>query len=172
MTRNPWVEVTKGNRRARALADRHYSRGTIGAIGFAPPGQTIILLTPDEKALWGSHRPAPWAVDDEGEKITRIDGFEGHSCFIFRNEGAGLSSELIQEAVGITCHKWGAAPFLTYVAVEKVASVNPGYCYLKAGFKGVGYTKSGKHGVLRKLVMDEATVTSLGETVSALGGLL
>ena len=160
---NHWVEVTKANRQARRMADRHYSfwkhhnRPNSHEVG--PPGQKIILLTSDSKALWGSHRPAPWAG------ITRSDGLTGLFCFIFRNEGysEACSSDLIREAVGLTASRWGMDDFWTYVARDKVRSTNPGYCFLKAGFEHDGWTESAKLGQLRRLKMPKATVAALVE---------
>ena len=155
-----WIEVSKCNKQARRMADRHYSfqgyhsRGAGPEVG--PPGQKIVLLTSDCLALWGSHRPAPWAG------VRRADGWQGHSCFIFRNEGykLALSSELIREAVGITVRRWGVAAFLTYVGVEHVLSPNPGFCFLRAGFRPAGYTLSKKLGRLRRLVMAPEQATA------------
>ena len=147
-----WVEVSKCNPQARRMVDRHYTYRPVKSRPMGkevgPPGQKIILLTPEGKAVWGSHRPAPWAG------IIRQDKFEGHTCFIFRNEGSPyLSSDLIKEAVTITIERWGVAPFQTYIAVEKVASVNPGYCFLKAGFEHDKYVTSRKLGKLRRLIL-------------------
>ncbi len=153
-----WIQVSKANRRARLLADRHYSfwrhhnRPRSHEVG--PPGHKIILLTADGKALWGSHRPAPRAG------VQRADGWQGHACFIFRNEGyeGALSSELIREAIAITALRWGVAPVLTYVGIEHVRSPNPGYCFLQAGFEPAGYTVSAKLGRLRRLIMPAGEV--------------
>lgn len=147
-----WIEVKKTDKRALALADRHYSRQKPGSRELGPPGQKIVLLLPDESAVWGSHRPAPWA------NIKRMDGFEGHSCFLFRNEGATLSSILIREAVAYTASAWGLAPFLTYVAINKVQSINPGFCYKAAGFKYIRTRLKTKHGPMARLEMDLAHV--------------
>lgn len=142
-----WVEVSKANPLALRMAGRHYSRQK-AYHELGPPGQKIVLLSADEKAVWGSHRPAPWTG------IKRMDGFDGHSCFIFRNEGSlFLASDLIREAVEYTYSKWGRADFITYVAVDLVHSSNPGYCYLVAGWKPDGYTQSQKLGRLRRLVL-------------------
>lgn len=147
-----WEVVKKTDRRAIALADRHYSRQKPGSRELGPPGQKIILLSNDQLAVWGSHRPAPWTG------IKRMDGFEGHCCFLFRNEGAGLSSQLIREAVALTAKQWGIAPFITYVAVSKIASPNPGYCFKQAGFVHVKFRDKTKHGRMARLEMDAETV--------------
>ena len=111
------------------------------------------MMGKDGRALWGSHRPAPWA-----RGVQRMDGFKGNSCFIFRNDGGPLSSVLIREAVAITSLEWDLAPFITYVAINKVNSRNPGYCFIMAGFKKVGVRKKTKHGPMLRLEMDIDTV--------------
>ena len=68
-------------------------------------------------------------------------------CSAFRNEGAGLSSSLITSAVACTRQIWGEPPdmgMITFVDQTKVKpKANPGYCYLRAGFKSAGHTKGG-----------------------------
>lgn len=60
---------------------------------------------------------------------------------IFRNLGAGRSSDLITAATDETYRRWieryGALPaeqLRTEIGVSAVASSNPGYCYLVAGW--------------------------------------
>jgi len=69
---------------------------------------------------------------------------------IFRNLGAGLSSELIKTALTATYLEWVARyGFLpserlrTEVGVKAVKSTNPGYCYIMAGWER-GETRNGK----------------------------
>jgi hypothetical protein len=143
-----WREVSKCDKQAIRFAQPHYSIQTPNARELGPPGQKIVLMGEDGKALWGSHRPAPWAG------IKRMDGFEGHSCFIFRNDGGPQSSRIIREAIAYTAAKWGLAAFITYVAIEKVASRNPGYCFLVAGFRKVSVKQKTKHGKMLRLEMD------------------
>jgi hypothetical protein len=55
----------------------------------------------------------------------------------FHNEGAGLSSELIIEAMLLTIRLWGEPPadgWVTWIDTRKVASANPGYCFKRAGW--------------------------------------
>jgi hypothetical protein len=68
-------------------------------------------------------------------------------CSLFRNEGAARASDLIIEAVAATKAYFGEPPklgIITFVAPTKIRSVNPGFCYKKAGWKLVGATKGGK----------------------------
>ena len=65
-------------------------------------------------------------------------------CSMFRNESRLLSSQLIREAVAATCHEWGNPPdlgMITFVKASAIRSVNPGYCFKRAGFRRVGETK-------------------------------
>ena len=66
---------------------------------------------------------------------------------LFRNEGAGLSSELISEAVAATRWRWPHTPELGMITFVNEAKVrrkrDPGRCYLRAGFKRVGETQGG-----------------------------
>jgi hypothetical protein len=122
----------------RELADRHYNRQKIGAACFTPPGRVLVFKTPCARAVWATSWPFAeyvrhaWA----GAWINSL----------FRNEGAGLSSELIRAAVEATAGCWDAPPLglITFVDASKVRTKrNPGYCYLKAGFSHVGETEGG-----------------------------
>jgi hypothetical protein len=68
-------------------------------------------------------------------------------CSAFRNESEHLSSELIREAVSATRSKWADVPALgmiTFVDASKTRKKrDPGRCYLRAGFRNVGFTKGG-----------------------------
>lgn len=111
------------------MADRHYSRGTIGSGQFSPPGRCLPLITPEGTAVWVTSWPLP--------EYTSHGLGDAWICTLFRNEGAGLSSELVREAMAATRAEWGEPPpggTLTFVAENKVASRNPGYCFLMAGF--------------------------------------
>lgn len=122
-----WRPVLDGDPTARALADRHYSRKTRGAPLFMGPGQKLVLLGADRKAVFG------WRYCRY-----RGDGQEGIECTIFRNEGDRLSSELIREAMEIAWQVWPGARLFTYVNASKVRSSNPGCCFKKAGWKRCG----------------------------------
>lgn len=105
----------------------------------------MVLLTPEADALWVTSWPRFAQHRWEGAWIN------SH----FRNENpSNLSSELIREAVAATLAQFGPAPpdgMITMVAPESVRSSNPGYCYLMAGFKKVGYTVKRRRLVLQLL---------------------
>ena len=69
---------------------------------------------------------------------------------MFRNLGAGLSSNLIADATEETYRQWraryGELPperLRTEIGVREVRSINPGYCYIRAGWER-GDTRNGK----------------------------
>ncbi len=121
-----WTVRTRSNGAALALADRHYNRHSPGSPWLGPPGRLLVLVTTDERALWVTH------YTDHAK-----DNLDALRCSAFRNEGAGLSSELILEAMAITLELWAERPpggWLTYVDRRKIISDHPGYCFKRAGW--------------------------------------
>lgn len=47
-------------------------------------------------------------------------------------------------------HDCGPDGMLTYVAHKKIRSTNPGFCFLKAGWKRIGWSKDKKKVLLWK----------------------
>lgn len=123
-----WQVRDKSDGAANALADRHYSRRRPGSGQVGPPGRKLVLVSPDERAVWLTHWPkAEYAMD----------GLDAWRCSIFRNEGDVLSSDLILAAMALTEALWDERPndgWVTWVDTRKVASRNPGYCFLRAGW--------------------------------------
>ncbi len=143
----PWMRVTKFDARGVALSDRHYSRRKPGSPQFMPPGQTLVLVSPCARAVFGWWRPHP----DAG--IVAMNGLDGWTCTIFRNEGAGVSSSLIvaaESALRARHDDCGPDGLLTYVDLRHVASANPGYCFKCAGWKRRGVSADGKKHLLTK----------------------
>lgn len=143
-----WNIVTKFDPAACALADRHYSRRKIGAPQFMPPGQTLVLLTPDRRAVFGWWRPHP------ASGLKAMNGLDGWTCTIFRNEGAAQLSALILDAERelLARHDCGPSGLITYVFDRKVRSTNPGFCFLCAGWERRGRSVDGKKTLLQKVV--------------------
>lgn len=129
------------------LADRHYSRRTIGARQFLYSGRKLVLRDARGDVLWA------WIFPDPA---MRMDGQTGYNCAIFRNESSRRSSDIILEAERFAIEKWGVGRGYTYVDPARIKSVNPGYCYKVAGWRQVGFSKSGQ--VL--LVKDPITGTA------------
>jgi hypothetical protein len=134
-----WRVSHRFDARALPLADRHYNRRKVGSPQFVPPGRCLVLLTECERALWVTSWPFA--------EYTKHAWAGAWVNSLFRNEGAGLASELIREAVAATRAYFGDPPSLgmvTFVNAEKVRHKrDPGRCYLKAGFQRAGFTEGG-----------------------------
>jgi hypothetical protein len=147
-----WVIATKFDKRAVALADRHYSRRKVGAPQFMPPGETLVLVTVSGDAVFGWWRPHP------SSGIRAMNGLDGWTCTIFRNESPQKSSELILYAEGILRSETGyrgSAPcgpsgLITYVWDRKVRSANPGFCFKSAGWEVTGRSADSRKTLLQK----------------------
>jgi hypothetical protein len=128
------VKTTHFDPEMAMLADRHYSRRTVGARQFCYAGRKLVLrdAAGDVLFVW------MWPFDE-----MRMDGQTGYNCAIFRNESRRKSSEIILEAEDHAVKKWGQNYFYTYVDARKVRSTNPGYCFKMAGWKRVGRSKTG-----------------------------
>lgn len=134
-----WNKSHRADPAALPIADRHYNRQKPGSPQFVPPGSCYVLLTEKADALWVTSWPIAKFVRHAWA------GAWMNSCF--RNEGPILSSLLIREAVALTRGFYGTPPALgmvTFVDTKKVRHKrDPGRCYIKAGFKRVGFTKGG-----------------------------
>lgn len=137
-----WTISHRADPIARVLADRHYNRQKIGTPQFVPPGRCFVLRLPH--ALWVTSWPFAEYVQHAwaGAWVNSL----------FRHEGASRASDLIRTAVAATRVRWPNVPPLGIVSFVDPAHVRPtmrrgraiyGYCYLKAGWEHVGYTKGG-----------------------------
>lgn len=145
-----------------SLADRHYNRRKVGSPQFVPPGRCTVLVSLCERAVWVTSWPFAQYVKHAwaGAWVNSL----------FRNEGAGLSSSLILQAISATRAVWPDVPplgIVTFVHAAKVrAKRDPGYCYLRAGFKNVGYTKGGL--VALQLLPEEMPDAAVAQLVERL----
>jgi hypothetical protein len=134
-----WMLSHRADADVLPLADRHYNRQKVGSPQFVPPGRCVVLKAVCGRAVWTTSWPYAQYVRHEwrGAWVNSL----------FRNEGAGLSSELILEAIAATLSIWHEAPELgvvTFVDADKTRRKrDPGRCYRKAGFRHVGFTKGG-----------------------------
>jgi len=131
-----WFLSWRADPRVARLADRHYSRKTVGAAQFAPPGRILVLRTADADAAWVTSWPLPEYV---------LGAWPGAwVCSLFRNESPALSSALIVEAVAATRWRFGEVPaegMVTFVDEDKVRPKrDPGRCFRRAGFVPAGRT--------------------------------
>jgi hypothetical protein len=130
------------------IADRHYNRQTHGSPQFVPPGRCICLKTGDRDQLRVADTGgAYWVTSYPYAQYVRHAWAGAWMNTAFRNEGAGLSSELIREAIAATRYiaanlpawDFGAVPALglvTFVDPDKTRRKrDPGRCYRRAGFE-------------------------------------
>lgn len=156
-----WALSHRYDTQAVPLADRHYNRRTIGAPQFVPPGRNVVLLTPTASALWVTSWPLA--------EYTRHAWPGAWVCSLFRNEGAGLSSELILEAVAASRAVLGPPPdvgIITFVDPYRTRRKrDPGRCFRRAGWTVIGETP------IRRRTRDgrvRGGLVVLGQTPSAM----
>jgi hypothetical protein len=136
---SPWRLSDRFDPAALPLADRHYNRQKPGSPQFVPPGRCLVLLTEDRSALWVTSWPFAEYVRHKwgGAWVNSL----------FRNEGPRQSSDLIRLAVAHTRAHWPIAPDLgivSFVDADKTEDKEvPGWCYRRAGWSHVGFTKGG-----------------------------
>lgn len=131
-----WIKTKRTDPNLLSLADRHYSRQTIGGKGIASPARSVCLISSDRKAGWVLLAPFPEYVQHAWR--------ESWDNRFFRNESEMLSSELIREAVAVSLwvadlKDWGPPLRFGIITMVDPTQVrhkrDPGRCYLKAGFK-------------------------------------
>lgn len=136
-----WRLSNRADQAARPIADRHYNRQKIGATQFVPPGRCLVLLC--DGALWVTSWPF-------GEYVQHAwPGAWINS--LYRKECGGLASEFILEAIAATRSIWTPPErgMISFVDPEHVRPTKVrgreifGYCYQRAGFTHVGFTKAG-----------------------------
>lgn len=93
------------------LADRHYSRRTVGARQFCYSGRKLVLRNAEGTVLFVWMYPEP---------AMRMDGQNGYNCAIFRNESPRRASDIILEAEGLAFEKWGPNRMYTYIDPLKI----------------------------------------------------
>ena len=142
-----WTRVSRADPRTARIADRHYSRQSIGSDQFMPTGSAMVLYarTAFGQAVWGTSAPLAQYVKHAWSGAWM--------CSIFRNEGAGQASDMIREAVAATRAFYGDPPPIGMVTFIDRAKVRPtivrgrqvwGWTFRRAGFVEVGETIKAK----------------------------
>ena len=150
-----WELSSSSDRRALDVVDGagmheglgpHYSRRTPGSKTFTGVGREIVLVTDCGRAVWACVYQATPMVRGSGASRGRAGETDRKARYLwrnmmFRNLGAGLSSELIRSATARTYEEWikryGELPaerLRTEVDIKAIRSSNAGCCYLKAGW--------------------------------------
>jgi hypothetical protein len=140
-----WIETDKGDPRCRELADRHYTRQTVGHPLWTRPGWNQVLYAEQRNGRSASFawwRPK-WESGLKGTE--RKDGLRAIECAIFRNETRFRSSDLIDEAMACLM-SWPHANdvewpdgIITGVGSKQTSAGRspdhePGWCFREAGF--------------------------------------
>jgi len=154
----------RGDAELAMLADRHYSRRTIGSKQFTGPGSDLVLRNAAGSVVfvWMYHNRS-------GEQLERWDSQTGYCCSMFRNESTRIASDIIREAESIVTATWGVNRFYTYVDPKKVDPTMfrgfPvwGWCFYKAGWSFVKTTKDGKHLLEKPPSADEVDPVAKGQ---------
>ncbi len=141
-----WQESHRADVRARLLADRHYNRQKVGSPQFVPPGRCAVFYTKTDTG------EAFWVTSWPFAEYVKHAWAGAWLCSAFRNEGAGVASSLITQALAATRAKFGDPPPLGIITFVKRSKVKPtkvrgvdvwGWTYRQAGFEEVGETKGG-----------------------------
>ena len=131
-----WWITQDGDEYCRELYERHYScyhyRDGRTRKWFVGPGQHIVLRTYEADALF------VWRFSK-----FPMSGQTGVNCAVFRNESKKQSSDLIRQADAVANFLWPHQRRYTFVNAKKIRSINPGYCFKRAGWSTVGKTQKG-----------------------------
>lgn len=126
------MRTTHFDHEMAALADRHYSRRTVGARQFLYSGRKLVLRDTAGTVLFG------WVFPDPA---MRMDGQSGYNCAIFRNESSRRSSEILLEAEAAAFKKWGPSRLYTYIDPAQTKEIKRrgvlvvGFSFRRAGWK-------------------------------------
>jgi len=161
-----WTVTNKGDIRCRMMADRHYTRQSIGNPRWTRPGYSAVLYAQSAAGagLFVWWRPK-W--EDGRPGTARKDGLRCLECTHFRREGLAVgepgalpvASDMIRAAVAAldwpavrsALHLDAAGPIadgvLTGIGSKQTAkrrsrTSEPGECFLRAGWARVEKRKS------------------------------
>ena len=158
LTAERWYAVPQTDARVVALYRRHYScdnpQRDYTRYGISGPGEPVTLLSADGQALWVWR---PRFFGDKAKQNGYDDGERGVMCAVFRNEGRELSSELVREADELAFDRWPGHRHFTYVNPFEIGSVNPGYCFKRAGWLFVRRSKAGLHVLAKEAASADPT---------------
>ena len=135
-----WHLSHRTDQKVRVLADRHYYRKNPNSPQFTPPGKCVVFRTANYDAFWITNAPFTQYI--------RHRWAGAWTCIAFRNESPLLSSTLITQAVAASLFVLRTPPalgFITFVNASKIKSPNPGYCFKRAGWEHIGFTKGALH---------------------------
>jgi len=133
LTNSVWEIIRDGDPLAAQMYLRSYAsdrsrqrRIDRKTLQFVGPGEKMVLTTPCRRALFA------WRISR-----LRDDDQEGVECTVFRNEGAGVASELVRAADAIADRRWPGERHFTFVNPRKVRGNPPGNVFRRAGWRPV-----------------------------------
>lgn len=135
---NSWIEVNIDNARLQELVRIHFLQDKFRKVTKIKPANRLILLSTCARAflIWG---------------IGEIAGDQsGVQCILFRNASTSLSSKLIADAEKQAITRWPQYNLFTVINAGQIKSVNPGYCFKRAGWKFVKRLRGSQHLLVRK----------------------
>lgn len=138
-----WNKAKDGDPIGFALFRRHYTfNSKRDQMSFWPVGSDLLYVGPGEKMVLVS--PSGLALFVWRKEKFRLDGQTGVNCAVFRNEGAGLSSDLIRSADAFAWERWPGQRLFTFVDPKRTRHKrDPGRCFLKAGWRHAGWSTRG-----------------------------
>ena len=134
-----WQLSHRAERKALAIADRHYNRQKPGSPQFVPPGRCFVLTGREGLSLWVTSWPLAEYVkhDWAGACVNSA----------FRRESGPVASELIRDACAATRWFWPDIPsvlcihcgypisLVSFIDTDRTRKKrDPGRCYIRAGF--------------------------------------
>lgn len=145
-----WWLTKDGDLDCLELYERHYSAyqykdGRERKL-FCGPGQKVVLRTKTADAMF------VW------RRFICASGECGINCAVFRNEGLYQSSNLIRQADKIADRIWSCCRHYTYVDPQAVASTNPGFCFIAAGWRRLERRTASGLMILERVTMTAAVL--------------
>lgn len=137
-----WTPTKDGDPLGFAIFRRHYTfNRKRDQLSFWTEGSDSLFVGPGEKLvlICGELALFVWR-----RERYRLDDQTGVNCAVFRNEGAGLSSDLIRQADAAAWQRWPGERLFTFVDPKRTRHKrDPGRCFLRAGWKHAGWSKMG-----------------------------
>lgn len=129
---NTWIEVNIDNTRLLELIQIHFLQATFRKVQKINPANRLILLSTCGRSffIWG---------------ISEISGTSAVQCMLFRNTSTNLSSKMISDAEKRATNKWPEQQLFVIINSKDVKSVNPGYCFKRAGWQFVKKLRAAQH---------------------------
>jgi len=161
-----WAPIQREDSLAAELADGHYSRQTVGADGYMPPGRCVAFFHQGEPRRRARGK-TPYTGGAVWGCVLNLDpvGATRWRNTIFRNTSTTPSSSLIREATARTYKAWietygdlPPVPLRTEVDIAATARGRsdknpPGHCYAEAGWTWIWSMLAG-HGRPKKAIYE------------------